>query len=279
MTAQPQVSADQPRRILMTRGQDACARYAAQLFPLADRLIYFTPLQTRARVLTPEARAHLLAATQDDATAFVVTSARALEALQSSNAELVASLRHCVFFAVGEATAEVLRTAGFAHVVAGAGDIATLAALIALQAPQKNISRLIHLAGDVTVADLADVMRATTLSVETHVVYETDLLPVPAELAADLASGAVSDVIMLSARVAEHIGAAIVAHPSPHLPAIQGPQRVFCLSQRIADAVRTAFAPAAPELIVAPRPDVAALLTMIDASAAPLHNIQSDNKE
>lgn len=276
MTAVVHPSATPPRRILMTRAQDACARWADALFPLAARLTYFAPFTTQPVALSPEVRERLFAATRDDATAWALTSARALEALQASDAALAAALRQRAFFAVGDGTAQALRDAGCPHVIAAEGDIASLASQLALHAGTQGIARVIHLAGAVTVADLADVMKQSPLEIETYVVYDAQLNALPAELAADLASGAISDVILLSGRVTQHLGAAIQAQAGEAMPAVAGPARLYCLSSRIADIARASFAPATPEIITAPRPDVVALLTMIDAPAAGLQNIKNE---
>lgn len=277
MTAVEQQPADvAPRRILMTRAPDACARWADALYPLASRLTYFAPFTTRPVALTPEVRETVLAATKDDATAWAITSARVLEALQTSDAELVASLRQRAFFAVGEGSAQALRDAGFPHVIAAEGEITSLASQIALHAGGRAYTRVIHLAGAVTVADLGDVMKQSPLTIETHIVYDAELNALPPELATDLASGAISDVILLSGRVAQHLGAAIQGQAGEAMPAVAGPARLYCLSSRIAEIARAAFAPATPEIITAPRPDVVALLTMIDAPAAGLQNIKNE---
>lgn len=261
----------------MTRAQDSCARWADAMYPLASRLTYFTPFTTQPVALEASVRESLMAATQDDTVAWVITSARALEALQSSDAELAATLRQRLFFAVGEGSAAALRSAGFPRVLAAEGDITSLVSVISLHAAKQNITRIIHLAGRVTVADLADVMKQSPLEIESHVVYDAKLNPLPADLAADLTSGAITDVVLLSGRVAEHLGAATVAQAGDTMPAVAGPARLYCLSSRIADIARAAFAPATPEIIIAPRPDVAVLLTMIDAPVAGLHNIASES--
>ena len=265
------------RRILMTRAQDSCARWADALYPLSSRLVYFTPFTTQPVALAPDVREGLLAATHDDGVAWVITSARALQALQDSDAELLAHLRQRLVFAVGDGSAQALRDSGFPRVLAAEGDITALASTIALHAPKQNIGRLIHLAGKVTVADLADVLKQSPLEVQTHVVYDAKLNPLPADLAAELSSGAITDVVLLSGRVAQHLGAAAVAQAGDAMPAVVGPARLYCLSPRIADIARAAFAPATPEIVTAPRPDVTALLTMIDAPVAGLHNIASES--
>lgn len=261
----------------MTRDAQDCARWSDALYPLAGRLTYFAPFSTRCINLPQAVRADLLAVAGDAATAWVVTSARAVAALAAGEAELLAALRTCLVFAVGEGTAAALHVAGFSHVVAADGDQVSLAALIALRAPQQGVTKLIHLAGSVTVADLAVALRQAPLDVQTHVVYEAVLNDVPPALADALSHGAITDVILLSARVAQHLGAAMRAQAGASLSAGAGPARLYCLSARIADAARAAFAPATPELLVASRPDVCAVLTMIDAPVSGLHNTSTDS--
>lgn len=265
------------RRILLTRAQDTCARWADALYPLASRLEYFTPFTTQPVALGASVRDDLLAAAHDDGVAWVITSARALEALQASDGEMLANIRQRIVFAVGDGSAQALRDAGFSRVLAAQGDITSLVSTILLHTPQQNIRRVIHLAGRVTVGNLADLLQQSPLQVDVHVVYDATLNALPADLAAALSSGAITDVILLSGRVAEHLGAAVAAHTGDGMPAVVGPARLYCLSPRIADIARAAFAPASPEIVTAPRPDIASLLTMIDAPVAGLHNITTDS--
>ena len=75
-----------------------------------------------------------------------------------------------------------------------------------------------------------------------------------------LAAGAFSDVVLLSARVAAQFGAAVRAGGGP------GPQRLWCLSPRIAEAARAAFAPLAPLITASAQPEIAALLPQLQAA-------------
>ena len=259
-------SASPPARILMTRAQDDCARWANILHPLSARLTYVDPFITTPMPFDDETRSTLIAACSDDATAWVITSPRAVIALAECEGEVFAKLRQRAFYAVGEGSAKKLQDAGFCRVQAADGDLAALASLIALTAPAQKFTRIIHLAGSVTVAKMGDALAATPLHVETYVVYAADLAPIDAHLRADLISGEIGAVVLLSARVAEHIARTIKAD-------MKLPPRLYCLSSRIADAARAAFAPHAPEIIIAPRPDIAALLQMIDVPATGLHNI------
>lgn len=248
----------------MTRDAQDCAPWRDRLHPLNGQLAYFAPFTTRPLLFAADVRMQMMDAVRDDTAAFVITSARALQALQHSEAEFCALLRMRAVFAVGQGTAKALRDGGFSHVSAADGDLASLVPLIALQAPQQGIARLIHLAGSVTVADLADVMVQSPLRIETHVVYDAVLNALPDDLAAEIVNGDISDIVLLSARVAQHLGDA--ARDGA------GVARLYCLSPRIADAARAAFAPLTPEIITAPRPDVAALLALLDAPATGLHN-------
>ncbi len=260
------------RRILMTRAAPDCARWQAQLHPFAATITYLAPFDTQPVPLPPEVVDALLTACSDDATAWVVTSPRALAAVQATAPHLAAQLRQRITFAVGEGTADSLRGAGFSRVIAAEGDLASLASLVSLQAPRQGVMRVIHLAGQVTVGDLAEQLRGIDLQVEKYIVYDAALNAVPAEIAQDMASGAITDIVLLSARVASHLGAAVVPLAGETMPLTGGPQRLYCLSPRIADAARAGFAPFTPELVVAPRPDIGTLLTMIDAPVAGLHN-------
>ena len=159
-----------PPRILMTRAQDDCVRWADILHPLSARIAYVDAFITTPVTLDDETREALIAACADDATAWVITSPRAVVALAQCEGELFVKLRQRAFYAVGEGSAKKLQDAGFCRVQAADGDIAALASLIALTAPSQNFTRIIHLAGSVTVAKMQDVLAATPLQVDTHVV-------------------------------------------------------------------------------------------------------------
>jgi uroporphyrinogen-III synthase len=108
----------------------------------------------------------------------------------------LAALSFMPVFAVGEASAEAARAAGFGSVVAGDGDVARLLARIATLAPQ----RLLHLAGaDFTAVDVPGI------EIDRRIVYKSQALPRSQLFGDHLAK---SPVVMLhSARAAARFAA------------------------------------------------------------------------
>lgn len=114
------------RRVWVTRAEPGAARTADRLTALG-----FTPIVAPLLTLAPLPGA--LDAAPDPAAVAVLalTSPNGVEAF----APLIPRFRHHPVFAVGDATAEAARAAGFADVRSAAGDIHALARLIAAEAP------------------------------------------------------------------------------------------------------------------------------------------------
>ncbi len=114
------------RRVWVTRAEPGAARTADRLTALG-----FTPLVAPLLTLAPLPGA--LDATPDPAAVAVLalTSPNGVEAF----APLIPRFRDHPVFAVGDATAEAARTAGFTDVRSASGDIHALARLIAAEAP------------------------------------------------------------------------------------------------------------------------------------------------
>ncbi|MGX1691964.1 uroporphyrinogen-III synthase [Brevundimonas naejangsanensis] len=114
------------RRVWVTRAEPGAARTADRLTALG-----FTPIVVPLLTLAPLPGA-LDAAPEPDAVAsLALTSPNGVEAF----APLIPRFRDHPVFAVGDATAEAARAAGFADVRSAAGDIHALARLIAAEAP------------------------------------------------------------------------------------------------------------------------------------------------
>lgn len=114
------------RRVWVTRAEPGAARTADRLTALGS-----TPIVVPLLTLAPLPGA-LDAAPEPDAVAsLALTSPNGVEAF----APLIPRFRDHPVFAVGDATAEAARAAGFADVRSAAGDIHALARLIAAEAP------------------------------------------------------------------------------------------------------------------------------------------------
>lgn len=114
------------RRVWVTRAEPGAARTADRLTALG-----FTPITAPLLTLEPLPGALDAVPAPAAVAALALTSPNGVEAF----APLVSRFRRHPVFAVGDATAEAARAAGFADVRSAAGDIHALARLIAAEAP------------------------------------------------------------------------------------------------------------------------------------------------
>ena len=114
------------RRVWVTRAEPGAARTGDRLTALG-----FTPLVTPLLTLAPLPGALDAAPAPAAVAALALTSPNGVEAF----APLIPRFRRHPVFAVGDATAEAARAAGFADVRSASGDIHALAHLIAAEAP------------------------------------------------------------------------------------------------------------------------------------------------
>ncbi|GAA0773428.1 uroporphyrinogen-III synthase [Brevundimonas olei] len=114
------------RRVWVTRAEPGAARTADRLTALD-----FTPLVAPLLTLAPLPGALDAAPSPDAVAVLALTSPNGVEAF----APLIPRFRDHPVFAVGDATAEAARAAGFADVRSASGDIHALARLIAAEAP------------------------------------------------------------------------------------------------------------------------------------------------
>jgi len=168
--------------------------------------------------------------------AVMMTSANAARAGGGGLAALV----HLPLYAVGEATGEAARGAGFADVRCGPGHVAALIERIR----DEGVTRLLHLAGeDRTAFDAAGV------TVIERIVYAAEPVdPVP-DLADMIAR---QPVVLLHSTRAARAFAALVA------PGAKGTIRVAAISER----ARAAAGDGWEQAVAAPSPDDDALLAV-----------------
>ncbi|HRL05832.1 MAG TPA: uroporphyrinogen-III synthase [Brevundimonas diminuta] len=114
------------RRVWVTRAEPGAARTADRLTALG-----FTPIVAPLLTLAPLPDALDAAPDPAAVAALALTSPNGVEAF----APLIPRFRRHPVFAVGDATAEAARAAGFANVRSASGDIHALARLIAAEAP------------------------------------------------------------------------------------------------------------------------------------------------
>jgi len=159
-------------------------------------------------------------------------------------------------FAVGDATAEAARAAGFGDVSSAGGDVAALAALIARRPP---LGPVLHAGAAEAAGDLAGLLAGRGVPTLSAALYETiSLAPAPEACAAWPELDA---VLIHSPKAARALAAA--AHALGRAGAAP-PPRLLAISEAAAAPLRTTFGMAE----VALRPDEAALLALLRPAAA-----------
>jgi uroporphyrinogen-III synthase len=163
-------------------------------------------------------------------------------------------------FAVGRRSAEAAREAGFAEVASADGDADDLARLVAARAPAGEPNHLLlWLAGEDRAGDLAGVLAAHEFAVHTVVIYRAVAETTLAHDVCDaLAAGRVDGVLHYSRRSADAFEAIAMAS-GIDLKSL--PTQHFCLSAQVAEPLRQI---GVGKVVVAARPDEAALLALLD---------------
>jgi uroporphyrinogen-III synthase len=157
-------------------------------------------------------------------------------------------------FAVGAATAQAARAAGFRTVLSADGDVEALAEGIAARRSQMR-GAVLHPGAAEPAGDLAGALEKHGVPARRAILYETG----PASLSPDQAQALVrSDAALLhSPRAAKALAAVLKAHPAPHMRALGLSKAV------IRPLARTPLAAKA----CPPFPLEAALLNLIDRGA------------
>ena len=161
-------------------------------------------------------------------------------------------------YAVGEATAETARTAGFERVRNAGGNAVDLAAL-ARRALQPTAGRLLHPTGDKIATDIAALLGGEGFAVDRIEVYHgkprTAFSP---EVRGAIKSGEIDDVLLFSARTAATFAEVLWASG---LSGRADAMRALCLSDAVAKA-----ADAVPwaGVAVAAHSDQESLLALLD---------------
>jgi uroporphyrinogen-III synthase len=185
----------------------------------------------------------------------IVTSANAIRAAAPRLREL--GLHKLPLFAVGEHTAEAARDAGFAVVIAAAGDAAALRDKVLQSARDKVLkkkSTLLYLAGADLSRDLAGELGAAGFNVVTQTVYR--MMPVnslPRDVCDGFAAHGIEAVLHYSRRSAQAFLEAARGE-GVEISALSIPQ--CCLSESVAGVLREA---GATQVAVATSPDEIAL--------------------
>jgi len=186
----------------------------------------------------------------------VFTSANAVRAVAAH--PRFGELARLPAYAVGARTRDAAIAAELAATVSAEGDVDDLAMLIAAKAGAPGLP-LLYFAGNDRAGDLAAALGKVGRTVETVVAYRAVMVgEFDAALRAAIAGGEIDGVLHYSARTASaFIAAAAAAGVTGSAMKI----RHFCLSSEVAVPLAAAGAAA---LHIAPAPNEAALLTLID---------------
>ena len=236
-------------RLLLTRPEPDVQRTAAALRARGHSVIVASLLRVEAiadAALGPGPWAAIL-----------ITSANAARAIVGHRR--LAELTGLPVLAVGERSAQAMRSAGFAEVTSADGDVDDLVAAVA--AHLKPPAQLLYLAGQDRAGDLAAVLREKNFAVDTVVVYRAVVAEtLPAEAAAALA-GKLDGVLHFSRRSAEAFLAA-ASNSGVRNAALTDPVH-FCLSPQVAEPLVRA---GAHHIRIAPQPHEAALVGLVPAA-------------
>jgi uroporphyrinogen-III synthase len=235
-------------RVVVTRPQPQGERTAAVLAERGHD-VWEVPLMT----VEPVA-----ADLSGDWSAVIVTSANAPGAIAGNPAR--GALLNLPLYAAGRRSAEAAREAGFANVTSADGDAGDLVRLVRERHAGAKVP-LLYLAGENRAADLVGDLAVHGIAAEMRVVYRAVTSPFPDELVAALeAGGDVQAVLHFSRRSAEnYVAGARNAGVGEQAMDV----RHYCLSEQVAAPLREA---GAGRVVVAPRPEEAALIELVPLS-------------
>jgi uroporphyrinogen-III synthase len=185
----------------------------------------------------------------------LMTSANAARALEAH--PRAGELTRLPCFTVGNRTAEAARTAGFTDVHSADGALDDLVSLVSTNTP--GSARLLYLAGEDRSGDLAGELSKHGIVVDTAVIYRAIAAEkLPAHLSQALEQGSLDGALHYSRRSVT----TLLTH-ARHASALNAVTRIahYCLSADVAAPLREA---GATRIKIAPRPDEASLLTLIE---------------
>jgi uroporphyrinogen-III synthase len=194
----------------------------------------------------------------DGASAIIATSRNSLRALRGP---ALARATKLPLFCVGPATAELGRTLGFHHVVAGQGSSSDLIPLI-LESKLDPAGRIVHICGEEVAFDLAAALAERGLAVRKLIAYRavaaTALEP---RTARAIAAGALDAVILMSPRTAAIFAGLVdkagLAEPARKIAYV-------CLSANVAGALKSLDA---ARINIAVRPNSSGILEAVEQVA------------
>ncbi|MCJ7994377.1 uroporphyrinogen-III synthase [Rhizobium cremeum] len=218
-------------RVLVTRPEPSATRTAERL-----RRLGHVP------VVLPLARAvhdvqAVGAALASPHVAIAVTSAEAVRALEEMGSDAISPYREDLFFAVGNASAEAARQLGFRRILAGDGDGAALAAIIAgnIGGGISTERPLLYLAGKPRASGLEDALQEWRIPASVCECYRMeDTLIAEQALRACLVEQPVDAILFYSPESVRRFFA--LPFINAHREAL-APMKFLCLSEKIRSAL------------------------------------------
>lgn len=187
----------------------------------------------------------------------IITSANAVRAVAAQ--PVLSRLTKLKLFAVGEQTAATAREAGFTKIKTADGDAESLRALIVKKWKKKDIEPLLYLRADDISRDMAKLLAADGIPVESRIVYRmTSVRELSDDARRAFADDAVQAVLHYSKRSASAFVAA-VQDAGLSVSALAVPQ--LCLSEAIAEVLRAADA---TRVVASSTPNEVALLDILE---------------
>lgn len=236
-------------RVLITRPQPDAETTAARLRDMGHVPLVAPLLEIRLLV-----RADSLDITGFQAV--LVTSANGARALSDATEQ-----RNTLVFAVGVASAETARQAGFGSVESADGDVRALKALVTERLDPGN-GPLLHVTGSVTAGDLVGGLGQSGYVAEALQLYDTDTEnTLPGTIEDGLRQGNIDAMLLYSPRTARTF---VNLVNSAGIPDLLNNIKVFCLSNAVRDALGDA---GFRSVHVAERPEQDRLLQLLQMTA------------
>ena len=233
-------------RVLITRPEPDAARTAETLRAAGHHVSVDSLLAVEPVAFDPPS---------GEFAALAVTSANAPRALAANPG--IAKLKSLPLFALGAHSADAAREAGFSRVETAGGDARALGEMLGRRLPTG--ARVLYLAGEDRARDLAAWTSPAKISLETLVVYRAKAAERFADAtAAKLRAREFDAVLHFSPRSAATF---VTLARQARLEAVLLSVRHLCLSE----AVAAVLAGAGARAEIAPRPEEAALLALLDS--------------
>ncbi len=214
---------DARRRVLITRAEPEASHTAKILEALGYAPVVLPLFETRTLAADPTAL-------PTGSSVVAVTSANAVRHVPG---DIVAALTDTPCFCVGAKSAEAARMAGFSNVVEGGGDAESLAASII---SSKIGGAIVYLCGRVRRPVFEDILRDAGYSVSALEIYDTVRVNIAPGRALSVLGGMPADGTLVYSVLAADALSDIAK--SPDLSHLFEKATYFCLSERIADALR-----------------------------------------